>query len=100
MACNCLTNQQINELYKRFGYGVKTTKGQTLGFRIKNFFVNTGVAICIVFITPFLFLYIVGNLIFSDGKISLRKFFRLKERDFNEYVEQQYRKQSDLQAKG
>ena len=89
MACNCVTNQQLEELYKRFGHKIKPTGKETLGFRIRNFFVNIGVYASMLIITPLLFLYVACVGLFGDRKISLRKFFKLKEISFEQYVQQQ-----------
>lgn len=79
MSCNCTTNEQLKELYKRFGEKAEENKGKGIKYKIKRLFEKTGIFICLLVITPILFLYVLFTALFSkEKKISLRKFFRLK----------------------
>lgn len=89
MACNCVTNQQLEELYKRFGHKIQPSGQETWSFRIRNFFVTLGVYASMLFIAPLLFIYAAYVNLFGDRKISLRKFFHLKDISFEQYVQQQ-----------
>lgn len=85
MACNCATTEQINKIYKK--YGEKRDKGLTFKEKVKNALMYSGVAIAMVFIFPFLFLYVVYKGVFDDDhKISLTKFFRLNSKKVNTNV--------------
>lgn len=81
MACNCATNEQIKELYKR--YGSDKDKNIHLSFkqRAKSALRYGGVAVAMIFITPFLFLYVLyKRFLTKDHRISLAKFFRLDKK--------------------
>lgn len=93
MSCNCLTTEQLNELYKRYGYKVKLSKNASIINIIKFYTINTIIAMLMCIITPLLFIYISYVTIFGDGKISLKKFFNLKENSITDYV----RKQQNIQ---
>lgn len=75
MGCNCATTEQINELYRRFG----EKRDQRKNFSLKYIFQKTLLVICMVFITPIIIFYVLGMGIYSkDRRISVRKFFNLK----------------------
>lgn len=95
MSCNCMTNQQLGELYKRYGYKVKVSKKASLWFKIKNNIFNVIISLLMLIIFPLLFIYVSYVTVFGDGKISLKKFFNLKEINIEDYV----RKQQELQDK-
>lgn len=79
MSCNCVTNEQLKELYKKFGEKKQTTEGESIKHSAKRFFQKTGVFISMIIIAPFIFLYVFYKGIFSKNKkISLTKFFNLK----------------------
>lgn len=86
MACNCATSEQIKELYRR--YGDKKDKSKvSFAQKVKNAVMYTGVAIAMIFITPFLFLYVLYKAICDDDhRISLTKFFRLDKKKKVEYA--------------
>ncbi len=76
MACNCASNEQIKELYRR--YGEKKSAPRTTKQKIKYVLQYTGVAIAMVFVVPFLILYVLYKGLMDDNhQISLTKFFRL-----------------------
>ena len=76
MACNCASNEQIKELYRR--YGEKKSAPRTIKQKIKYALQYTGVAIAMVFVAPFLILYVLYKGLMDDNhQISLTKFFRL-----------------------
>lgn len=79
MACNCATNEQLNEIYRKFGTRIKASKKDTLAFKVKNFFINTFVFTTLITIVPLMIFYI--SLTYSQGKnqISLTEFFGLRE---------------------
>lgn len=78
MACNCITADRLNELYKIYGTKKKFDKNTRLRVRIKAETYYVLAAIAMVFITPILFIYLCCKTLFGDNKVSLRKFFRLK----------------------
>lgn len=78
MACNCATQEQLNELYKKYGRKVEPDARTTWGFRIKKFVNDFFLIITMVIIVPFIFCYVMGKGLFTkEKKISLKKFFRL-----------------------
>jgi len=79
MACNCATTQQINELYRRYGEKrAENRRKRTFWQWVKYVIMYTGVVIAMIPIAPALFLYVLYKAFFADDKkISLRKFFRL-----------------------
>jgi hypothetical protein len=95
MACNCITEKQLDELFKKYGEKVDLKKMSTPE-KVKYFITKTGAILMMIVITPMLFCYVLYKSFSKDKKISLKKFFNLKERSFDEYVEQQYRKQQDI----
>ena len=40
MACNCATQEQLNELYKKYGREVDPDVKTTLGFRVRKFIIR------------------------------------------------------------
>ena len=83
MACNCTTSQQIEEIYKRFGTRIKTSRKESLLFRVKNFFINTFAQMTLLTIIPLLLVYISLNYAQGKTQISLADFFRFKEATTN-----------------
>ena len=78
MGCNCTVGAKLDYLHERYGSGIYRNRDLKYADRIKMFVVNVVVSVCSVIVMPFIFAYVVGNYAFGDGKISLRKFFRLK----------------------
>ena len=95
MACNCATEEYINNLYKEMRAKKPTTSNLTVEenvvFYINKFLSKVVLSIAI----PMLFMYIMYVSAFKDGKISVTKFFGLKPIPIEEYV----RKQQELQNK-
>ena len=86
MACNCATQEQINELYKRYGRGRKKSN-LTFKEKAKNVVVYAGVVIAMIPVVPCLFLYVLYKAVCDDDKrISLTKFFRLDRKKVAGYV--------------
>lgn len=82
MACNCATQEQLNELYRKYGRKVEPGAKATWDFRIKKFINNIFLVAVLIFIVPFLFCFVLGKGFFSkEKKISLKKFFRLGKND-------------------
>ena len=78
MACNCATQEQLNELYKKYGRKVEPDARTTWGFRIKKFVNDFFLNITMVIIVTYIFCYVMGKGLFTkEKKISLKKFFRL-----------------------
>ena len=98
MACNCVTSQQLDQLYRAFGQKRKTDENLTLMQKVKSTFMRIGLYLMMLVIIPILIIYVVYVSYFGDGKISLTKFFNLKGRSIEEYVKQQ-REQQDIQDK-
>ena len=80
MACNCATKEQIKQLYEK--YGDKSTERKLTPWeRIKKGIAYAGVAVSMVIIAPFLFLFVIYKGICDDDhKISLKKFFKLDKK--------------------
>ena len=75
MACNCATNKQINELYRRYGNKEERSKF-TASQKIAYYAQRAAIVLAMVPIVPFLFLYVLYKGICDDEhKISLKKFF-------------------------
>ena len=92
MACNCMTQQQLNELYKQFGYKTETPKNATIAFKVKNFFIKLGLTLTMVLVYPMLFLYLFYRAKFGNKRISLKEFFDLKEDNIEDYYARQQQK--------
>lgn len=80
MACNCATQEQINELYKTYGEKVDAKLSGNWKLKAKNTVRKIGVYICLIPIVPVIVLYVLykgfGD---SNKKISVRKFFKFAE---------------------
>lgn len=80
MACNCATQEQLNNLYKKYGNKVKPDTPTTVLHKVRNFITQLGVGITLVLISPFLLMYIFYKGVFDkEHKISVTQFFRLKK---------------------
>ncbi len=90
MACNCATDEQIKELYRRYGERSKLSPDAKFKDKLKKALVSVCVFICMVPIVPFLFLYVVYKALYSDDrKIDVVKFFRLNKKRSLDVREQQ-----------
>lgn len=79
MSCNCVANEQLKELYKKFGEKRDTTEAEEIKFSVKRFLEKIAVAISTILLFPIIFCYVLFKGIFSKNrKISLSKFFNLK----------------------
>lgn len=78
MACNCATQEQIDQLYKKYGEKKSENSG-SFKIKFKTLIQKVGVAICLVLITPFLVVYVFYKAFDDDNRISVKKFFKLKE---------------------
>ena len=94
MGCNCMTSQQLDELYRNYG-AKKDGEKETLANKAKRLVKKGGVALVMCIITPLILVYVLYVTYFGDGKISLKDFFGLKDMNIEEYV----RKQQDIQNK-
>ena len=75
MACNCATNEQIKELYRRYGNKEERRKLST-SQKIKYYAQYTGIVLVMIPIVPVLFLYVLYKAICDDNhRISLKNFF-------------------------
>ena len=80
MACNCATAEQIEKLYKKYGEK-KTDTGKPLSYKIQGFFRKIGVFVCMIFITPAIFVYVLYKMFGDDNhEISVKKFFNLQRK--------------------
>jgi hypothetical protein len=68
MACNCKVNQQIDYITKKYGAGGPTRHATHISMDFIDFFENLGAFLLNIILSPFLFLYIIGKLIFSKEK--------------------------------
>lgn len=95
MACNCATEEYINNLYKEMGAKKPTTSNLTVEEKVV-FYISKFLSMVVMSIAmPMLFMYIAYVTAFKDGKISVTKFFGLKPIPIEEHV----RKQQELQNK-
>ena len=95
MACNCATEEYINNLYKEMGAKKPTTSNLTVEEKVV-FYISKFLSMVVMSIAmPMLFIYITYVTAFKDGKISVTKFFGLKPIPIEEHV----RKQQELQKK-
>lgn len=95
MACNCATEEYINNLYKEMGTKKPTTSNLTVEEKVV-FYISKFLSMVVMSIAmPMLFIYIAYVTAFKDGKISVTKFFGLKPIPIEEHV----RKQQELQNK-
>lgn len=79
MACNCATNEQLNEIYKKFGTKIRVSKSDSLAFRVKAFMTNTFALTTLITTAPILVFYITFNYARGNNKISLADFFGLRK---------------------
>lgn len=82
MSCNCATNEEIQKLYKMYS-SEKVKKDDKLITRIKHYFNVVFVNLIVLFICPFLVIYVLYKKFFGNNLISLSKFFRLKQNDIS-----------------
>ena len=81
MACNCATDEQIKELYRRYGERRKPKKTDSFKARAKYYLYTAGVYVCMVPIAPLLVLYVLYKALYTDDKkIDVVKFFRLDKK--------------------
>lgn len=80
MGCNCATNKELEKLYEQFGHKRELTGKETLGFKVKNFFIKIGVGFCVVLLIPYILFYIFRHGFFGDGRISIAHFFGVREK--------------------
>jgi len=79
MACNCATSEQIKELYARYG-DKKNVKNLSFSQKLKYYAQYALVYIIMIPIVPLLALYVIYKGLFDDDhKISVRKFFNIKQ---------------------
>jgi len=69
MACNCKVNQQIDYITRKYGVGGPKQRTTHISMGFVDFFENLGAFLLTVILSPFLFIYIIGKLIFSKEKI-------------------------------
>lgn len=79
MACNCATNEQLSELYRKFGTRIRPSKKDTLAFKIEAFFTNTAVLTTLITMMPLILFYISFNYSKGKNQISLAEFFGLRK---------------------
>jgi hypothetical protein len=68
MACNCKVNQKLDYITKKYGTGGPRHYETHMSMDFVDFFENLGAFLLTVILSPFLFLYIIGKLIFSNDK--------------------------------
>ena len=79
MACNCASSEQIKALYARYGDKRQVKKLPFMG-KVKYYIQYFFLCLSMIIITPFLFIYVFykGFFDLEDHKISLKKFFNIK----------------------
>lgn len=68
MACNCKVNQQIDYITKKYGIGGPKQHTTHISMDFIDFFENLGAFLLTIILSPVLFFYIIGKLIFSKDK--------------------------------
>lgn len=81
MACNCATQEQIEQIISRYGPKAPKDKKAPLKQKIKAYSKYAAVVVCMAFIVPVLVIYVGYKAFFAkNNKISLRKFFNLPKK--------------------
>lgn len=83
MACNCESQEQINKLYKEYGYKLDVSKKKTLAHNIKAIAQYIGAMLICALFVPFFFLYIIYKDYDDERVININKILRLKTRNLN-----------------
>ena len=79
MACNCANSEQIDLLYKRYGYKTDKNKLSTRE-KVRYYFNYAMAAIALIVLFPVILLYVLYKGICDDDhKISMKKFFNIKQ---------------------
>lgn len=94
MACNCATEEYINNLYKEMGAKKPTTSNLTIEEKVVFYITKFLSAVVMSIALPMLFIYIAYISVFEDGKISVAKFFGLSPITIEDYVREQQKLQS------
>lgn len=68
MACNCKVNQKIDYITKKYGVNGPKHYDTHIAMDFVDFLTNVGAFLLSLILSPFLFLYIVGKVIFSSDK--------------------------------
>lgn len=68
MACNCKVNQQIDYITRKYGVGGPKRHETHISMDVSDFFENLGAFLLTVILSPLLFFYIIGKLMFSKDK--------------------------------
>lgn len=88
MACNCATQEQIEQIINKYGPKAPKDKKAPLKQKIKAYAEYIAVVICVAFIVPVIVIYVGYKVLFAKNKkISLKKFFNLDktmEENFSE----------------
>ena len=78
MACNCATDEMLQELYKRYGEKQKASKPKAFKHKVKYYLTNFGVAVCMIPMSVYVLFYILYKTFVKKEKISLAEFFKLR----------------------
>jgi hypothetical protein len=92
MACNCMTNEQLKNLYDRFAYDKKNVKVNGFWSNVKFYAEKFVLQLILLLIVPLIFVYVAYLIIFKDGKLSLKNFFNLKGEKIDDYYARQQQK--------
>lgn len=84
MGCNCATQEQLKELYDKYGAEKNKKVGGKIGFRRKV--QKVAVFLTMIVVTPFLLIYVFTRAFDDDKRIDIQKFFRLKNNVINTNV--------------
>lgn len=86
MACNCATEEQLKELYKTYGEKVDAKLSSNPWQRLKNNVRKFFVYLFVIPIIPLLFLFVIYKVFSDNNKISIRKFFLLRNKNLETNV--------------
>ena len=68
MACNCKVNQKLDYITRKYGVNGPRQYETHMSMDFVDFLTNLGAFLVSVILSPFLLIYIIGKLIFSDDK--------------------------------
>ena len=80
MACNCGTQEEINKLYKKYGYKLDVSKKNTLKHNITSIVQYMSALILALLFAPFFLLYIIYKDFDDDRKIDIIKILTLNKK--------------------
>ena len=79
MACACKANEKIDILYKKYGNKIVPNRKTKIKGNIDLFLKALLLYLIMIVIFPFIFLFVIGSILFKKDKIvDIRKIIKLK----------------------